>query len=75
MKNPNYQSWMPEFTKENLEHCEGFEGPCENTDAEWYGMNCLYQDERSNWRYLCKECQIASDEYWNDMWQDAVGVV
>lgn len=60
----------PEFTKENPKHCEGFEGPCENTEAEWVRMNCQYQNERSNWRYMCEECAIVATEYWREMWDE-----
>jgi len=60
----------PQFTKEKLEHCEGSEAPCTNTNAKWVARGCIYPDERANWAYLCPECTEIEHEHWNDMWQE-----
>lgn len=67
-------SWFPEFTHESLEHCEGFSGPCENVDAHWARANTFYENERTNWKYLCDKCEAEMIDYWDDQWQDAIGI-
>jgi len=50
--------------------CQGWEGPCENTNAVKYHMNTKYEDEESNYTVLCPQCQEWCDEYWYDMWKE-----
>ena len=65
----------PDFTNKKLESCNGFEEPCENTEAEWGHMGTRYVNERSNWAYLCKECRIICGDYWTDMFSDYYSLV
>ena len=64
MKSP----FEPEFTKHKPETCEGFMHPCDNTNAEWGHNSTMYEDENSNWSYLCPECREFSDDHWKAMW-------
>lgn len=54
----------------NLDKCQGFDAPCDRTDAEWHHNGTDYPNERDNWSYLCPECMEASDDFWAEQWRD-----
>jgi hypothetical protein len=51
-------------------HCQGHDGPCERTDAEWHHQNTMYVEERANWVYMCPDCAKARDAAWQEMWDE-----
>ena len=59
-----------EFSRINTpHHCEGIEGPCENTEITQQDCRTQYADpsqNRSPW--LCAECAQAYHDYWDEMW-------
>ena len=61
---------LPEFAQYPLEYCQGFQGPCDNTDVEWFHTSTCYQDERSNWACMCEQCKQCELEYWSEMWAE-----
>lgn len=50
--------------------CDGFEGPCENTNAIYVRMRTYYQKEEDNHMWLCPECQEVARKYWDEMWEE-----
>jgi DNA-directed RNA polymerase subunit M/transcription elongation factor TFIIS len=56
--------------KEETRKCEGFSGPCKNTNAKYRLQHTAYADENSNWKYLCPDCQNESNEYWDEQWKE-----
>lgn len=50
--------------------CEGFEGPCENMNAERYHMNTQYNNEEMNYATHCPSCKEDSELRWKDMWDE-----
>lgn len=55
--------------------CQGFDGPCERTDATKNRQNTQYSNEERNWAILCPECQKSANEYWADRWADYYSMV
>lgn len=49
------------------EKCQGSSGPCSNTGKRRI-QNTAYQNDESNYRTLCPECQKAEDKHWDEMW-------
>lgn len=50
--------------------CEGFEGPCDNENAERYRMNTRFEKSERNFSVHCSECRKWSESMWKDMWKD-----
>jgi hypothetical protein len=65
----------PEKYLGKLDHCEGFEGPCNNVvGATWIRSKTFYKEERINWHFLCPDCTEISKKFWDDQWLDAIGL-
>lgn len=60
----------PDFTNTPLDHCQGFEEPCERTDAKWNKATTHFENDEHNWAYFCPEHKIASDKFWNEQWKE-----
>lgn len=60
----------PDFTNTPLDHCQGFEEPCERTDAKWERNGAAYGYEKYNWSYLCPVHKEGSDEFWDQQWKE-----
>ena len=52
------------------EHCEGWDGPCENTNAKWIRQGSSYEDDERNVAYLCHDCEKDCIQYWTEMRMD-----
>ena len=36
----------------------------------WRMQNTHYENEESNWDFLCEECHEDNDEHWREMWSE-----
>ena len=50
--------------------CTGWDGPCNNSDAQNFRMNTVYTDEKLNWKILCPDCQKVCNKDWSATWKD-----
>lgn len=48
--------------------CDGWEGPCDSTNAIRYRMNAGFEKEELNYRNLCPDCIKLCDAHWEEMW-------
>jgi (p)ppGpp synthase/HD superfamily hydrolase len=55
----------------NLARCQGWYGPCTNTNAVRFHMGTLYENPEANWVTLCPECREACEAHWKEMWREA----
>jgi hypothetical protein len=50
--------------------CEGWEGPCDRTDAMRQRQNTAYVEDDRNWVTLCPDCMRANDNCWSERWSE-----
>jgi len=43
---------------------------CELRVGQWRRQNTQYYDDRSNWVFLCNDCNMLNEEHWAEMWRD-----
>ena len=55
----------------NSTRCQGWGGPCTNTNAVRFHMGTLYEDPEANYATLCPECREACEAHWKEMWKEA----
>lgn len=44
--------------------------PLKYSKGYWGMQNTRYEDENSNWAFLCEECHEDNDEHWREMWSE-----
>ena len=66
-------SSKPNFTLKSPANCMGSQGPCNNTECEWFHLSTRYIEESRNWSYMCKKCKKLELEFWDDMWSNVPG--
>ena len=49
--------------------CHGIEGEC-GKEAQWSRQHTFFQEERSNWVFLCDECRVVNDARWEEQWAE-----
>ena len=43
---------------------------CRIKFGQWRRQNTQYYIDRSNWVFLCDDCQEENEEYWAERWSD-----
>jgi hypothetical protein len=43
---------------------------CREFPGEFRRQGSAYNNEASNWNYMCEPCQEEADEYWKEMWAE-----
>lgn len=56
--------------RQPLAHCEGSDGPCDETKAAWFHKTTAYKDENDNWAYMCDACKSSELDYWKEQWDE-----
>jgi len=61
----------PRFTHYKSECCDGYQGECQSKkEPKWVRLDTYYQNERSNWAFVCAECQWGMDEAIQEQWRE-----
>lgn len=50
--------------------CGGLERDGCGKPGMWIRQNTRYQNDRSNWVFLCEDCAKMNSEYWAEMWSE-----